>query len=347
MPETKPKTDTQSRSYSLCFHNLEDTGYTHEKIMQILQSIPSIKYCCLAEEIGVESKKLHAHAYFYSSSPIRFSTLRNKFFDADVNIQKSQGTAEENRSYCFKVGKWENDPKSDQRINGRQWEYGQLPENHKGQRTDLEQLYQLIKEGFSNSEILEAMPDIALRNIDKLDKVRLSLFYDKYSKERRLDLTTHYIYGITGGGKTRGILDMHGDESVYRVTDYAHPFDSYDPTRHSVIVFDEFRSSLKLQDMLSYLDVYAVLLPARYSNKVAAYTTAYVVSNEPFESQYADIQKVPDKAETYAAWVRRFNGYVKRYNADGTIDTWDTMKEYLDRNKSWHTPEATDNLPFE
>ena len=48
------------------------------------------------------------------------------------------------------------------------------------------------------------------------------------------------------------------------LTDYEHPFDGYRSTEHSVLVFEEFRSSLRIQDMLNYLDGYPCELKARY-----------------------------------------------------------------------------------
>ena len=342
----KTQKDTQSRTYTLCFHNIEETGYSLDTIKEIIEGIPSLIYACGAEEIGCETNKLHIHTYFACKNPIRFSTLRNKFSDADVNIQASQGTAYENRDYIFKEGKWENDPKADQKT-GVNFEIGTVPENHQGHRSDLEALYNMVKEGFSNIEIINTYPDIAILHLDKLDKLRTALFFQKYSSERRLDLKVHYIFGATRTGKTRSVLDEYGDENCYRVTDYAHPFDSYDPTKHSVIIFDEFRSSLPLQDMLNYLDIYVLTLPARYSNKIASYKTAIIISNEPFESQYSELQKDSGKKETYQAWVARFNGYVKHFDKDGSVKTYETIQEYLYRKEDFHPiSEENSEIPF-
>ncbi len=57
------------------------------------------------------------------------------------------------------------------------------------------------------------------------------------------DLKVIYISGATGTGKTRGILDKHGDGNVYRVNDYEHPFDGY--SCQNILAFDEFRSQLR------------------------------------------------------------------------------------------------------
>ena len=39
-----------------------------------------------------------------------------------------------------------------------------------------------------------------------------------------------------------------------KVTDYIHPFDTY--KGQDILIFEEFHSNLKIQDMLNYLDGY-------------------------------------------------------------------------------------------
>lgn len=43
--------------------------------------------------------------------------------------------------------------------------------------------------------------------------------------------------------------------------------------------------------MLNYLDIYPLMLPARYGDKVACYETVYIVSNWSLEQQYETVQK--------------------------------------------------------
>ena len=98
-------------------------------------------------------------------------------------------------------------------------------------------------------------------------------------------------------------MEFHGYENVFRVTNYAHPFDNY--KGESVIVFEEFRSSLPIADMLNYLDGYPLTLPCRYADKVACYTTVYIASNIPIEEQYVSTQH--NESETYNAFLRRIH----------------------------------------
>jgi hypothetical protein len=96
-------------------------------------------------------------------------------------------------------------------------------------------------------------------------------------------------------------MDGFGYSNVHRITDYDHPWDSY--RQQDVVIFEEFRSSLKIQDMLNYLDGYPLELPCRYVNKIACYTKVFLLTNIPFEEQYQQVQK--EQRSTWAAFKRR------------------------------------------
>lgn len=333
------KKDTQSRSWILVINNYDEHGISPQKFEEILLNIPSMKYWCYSLECGSENQTPHIQGFMVTKSPIRFSTLHNKF-NKVAHLEQAKGSPQENRDYVQKQGKWADTEKASTNT-GIFKEWGELPQSHQGKRNDLITLYELVKDGLTDSEIIEICGETAIKHVDKIGKLRLTYLQDKYKSHRRLDLKVHYITGKTGTGKSRDILDEHGDANVYRVTDYQHPFDSYQC--ESVIVFEEFRSSIRLQDMLNYLDIYPAVLPARYSNKFACYTTVYVVSNWSFEMQYEELQKNPDQKSTYEAWVRRFNGAVKEYTDDEII-TYSSMQDYLKRKNTFK--KATSDNPF-
>lgn len=335
----KPKKDTQALAYLMTCNNPLEKGYTHEEIIKRLHTIPRIDYFCLCDEIGLETKTPHTHVYFHTKQQgVRHSTLRNKFPNFD--IRATQGNSTENRDYVRKEGAYLNSEKKETNLIETFEEWGELPVSHQGKRTDLERLYQLVKDGLRDSEIIELCGDTAIKHIDKIAKLRLTFLTDKYKSHRRLNLKVVYISGATGTGKTRGVLDTHGDSEVYRVSDYQHPFDSYNC--EPVIAFDEFRSSLKLQDMLNYLDIYPIQLPARYSNRYACYDFLYIISNWTLEEQYSDVQK--SNPESWKAFLRRIHE-VRIYSEDGTITTYDSVDKYLKRDEQFHP--VTEPIPFE
>lgn len=337
--ETRAAKNIQRFSFQLTQNNPLDYNITHLEVKKrLVENFPTLKYFCLADEIG-EQGTPHIHIYVCFGSRVRFSKLRKYFPEA--HIEPAKGTVENNIDYIKKSGRWKDTGKSETRVEGTFEEWG-TPPRQKGKNMEMEELYQLVQAGYSNAEILALNNDYIL-NIDKLDKLRTMLLTEKYKNIRRLDLRVVYICGATGTGKTRGILDTHGDSNVYRVTDYHHPFDGYQC--QPAIVFDEFRSSLKISDMLDYLDIYPLELPARFSNKFSCFNFAYIVSNWELEKQYREVQA--DSPETWKAFLRRIHE-VQVYQEDGSITVYDTVEKYLKRNEQFHTMTEAEQqqLPF-
>ena len=61
--------------------------------------------------------------------------------------------------------------------------------------------------------------------------------------------------------------------------------------------------------MLNYLDIYPLMLPARFNDKVACYDTVYITSNISLGEQYSEVQHY--KPETWKAFIRRINFLVE------------------------------------
>lgn len=334
----KDDKDTQANQYQITINNPLAKGWTHKKITgTFVKNFKTLQYLCMADEQG---STFHTHMFVKFSSRVRFSTIKRHFPEA--HIEKAKGTVSQNVDYIKKSGKWKNTEKNETSIEGTFEEWGKQPPDSRGERFDMTELYHMVAEGMTNAEILAVNQDYIL-NIDKLDKLRTILLTERYKNNRRLDLKVIYISGETGTNKTRSVLDKHGDSNVYRVTDYQHPFDSYNC--QPVICFDEFRSSLRLKDMLNYCDIYPIELPARYSNKFACYDTVYIISNWELERQYSELQK--EDRESWNAFLRRIHE-VHNYEENKPITVYDSVKEYLERNSSFHKPteDETEDNPF-
>lgn len=178
-------------------------------------------------------------------------------------------------------------------------EWGELPPDKGKSETQAERIMQLVMEGKTNAQILKEMPT-AFSKINYIEQARQTLLQEQHENEWR-NLSVTYIWGETGAGKTRSIMDLYGYPNVYRVMDYAHPFDGY--KGQDVILFDEFRSQFPLSAMLGYLDGYPVELPCRYANKFACFTKVFLVSNIPLEQQYPNVQQ--HEPGSWAAFRRR------------------------------------------
>lgn len=311
--------DTKSRKWQITINNPVDKGYTHDYIIEQLKGLKSILYFCMSDEIGLECKTCHTHVYACFHSAVRFSTLLKRFEGA--HFEMARGTSEQNRDYVFKSGKWKNCEKGETSIEGTQEEYGELPVERPGHRSDLDDLYDMIRQGMDDYEILEQMPDKMLC-LDKIQKAREVLRSKQYEDVER-DIEVIYSYGDTGTGKTSSVYKAHGYREVCMITNYrGHAFDDY--RGQDVLLFEEFRSSLYLDDMLKYLDRYPIMLPARYGNKVASYTKVYINSNIPLIAQYPNVQKF--EPASWVAFLRRITK-VRVFRHDGIQEM--TVKEYM------------------
>lgn len=300
--------DIQSRKWQITLNNPRDKGLTHEVIKGKIQEIRSVKYYCLGDEIGQEGQTPHTHIFLYCSR-LRFSTIKKMF--PEGHIERAYGTAEENRAYIRKDGKWAEDEKADTSVEGTFEEWGELPEEPgAGYRTDIGEIYEQIYDGASNAQIMAKNPEAA-QHINKMDKIRQEILEAEYRDSWR-NLTVTYIFGPTATGKTRSVMEQHGYGSVYRVTDYNHPFDRY--AQEPVLCLDEFRSSLLIGDMLDYLDGYPLALPARYANRQACFETVYIISNIDLKEQYPNIQAI--EPETWQAFLRRIHQVIE-YRKEG------------------------------
>jgi hypothetical protein len=289
--------DTRSRKWQLTINNPEENGYPHSFIREILGSFETIRYWCMADEVGEEGTP-HTHLYIHFKNVTRFSTLKNKF--PKFHMLTANGTSQQNRDYIYKEGKWEKDKKRETHKPETREEYGEMPQERQGARNDMDDIYDMLASGMTVDEIIEECPQHKIK-ISQLEKNRQMHLAKKYKKMYR-ELEVTYVHGETGKGKTRDILQRY-DYEVYRVTNYDHPFDGYNG--EDVIIFDEFRNSLKLSDMLIYLEGHPQTLPARYANRQACYTKVYIVSNWDFMKQYTEIRK--NDKESIDAWTRRIH----------------------------------------
>lgn len=321
--------DRQAQRFQLTINNPVDHGFSHEEIKNtLINHFKTVSYFCMVDEQGT---CYHTHVFVCFNSRVRVSMIKKHFPSAHYEITK--GTVKDNIDYIQKGGKWENDVKHGTQIEGTFEEYGTRPSESKGRDADMAELYEMVLCGMTNAEIIAINQDYIM-HLSRIDQLRTTILTDKYRDCRRLDLRVVYVYGATGTGKTRDILDEHGDSNVYRVTDYQHPFDQY--ANQEIIMFDEFRDSLRIQDMLNYCDIYPISLPSRYANKFACYNKVYIVSNWALENQYAYLHH--NDKESWDAFLRRIHK-VKVYTDTG-IRVFDSVAEYMAKKHELREPTA-------
>ena len=315
----------QSRKYLLTINNPADYGLTHEKIKALVQSL-SPAYFCMADEIASTGTH-HTHVFLYRPSPVRWHTVKNLFPTA--HIDKAYGSAQENRDYIQKGGKWSDTEKAETVVPDSFEEFGHMPLPQSEKAPEMTALLEDIAAGKTTSQIIRENPKLAFR-VKEIDVLRQTLLSEKYAEQNRI-VETQYLYGATGTGKTSGIYRRHDPRDIYRVTNYRNvrgvSFDDYHG--QDVIVFEEFASQIPIEEMLNLLDIYPLMLPARYSDKVACYTKVYITSNLPLSRQYQAVQQY--HPETWKAFLRRIRTFTE-YRENGApitrpVSEWRWMLE--------------------
>ena len=174
-----------------------------------------------------------------------------------------------------------------------------------------------LKNGISTAEIIIKYPKLAFKTND-INTLRNTLLSEKYMKENR-EVAVTYLYGKSGTGKTSSIYKKYKVENICRITNYGISgikFDQY--TSQDVLVFEEFRSQIAIAELLSYLDIYPLMLPARYADKIACYTKVYLLSNIPLNMQYQAAQEY--EVATWNAFVRRINYVIEQIDYNTQIE---------------------------
>lgn len=303
--------DTQSRTYQITINNPEEKGFTDDKIDQIIAKSRVI-FACYAHEIG-ENGTPHVHIYLHFPTPRRFSTLNKQFPGA--HIEKTYGSVQDNIDYIKKQGKFADSAKSETTVEGSYREFGKVPSSLLQEFSDMEQVVDLLDKGYSVTEIIKTFPKYAFR-VNNIEAVKQAFLSEKYRETMR-PIEVTYKFGSTGTGKTRSIYQQYPTEEICRITSYGRngvKFDNY--KSEDVLVFEEYASQIPIEEFLVYLDIYPLMLPARYADKTACYTKVIITSNLPLSAQY--ITEQHQKPETYKAFLRRIN-FVEEYFPDGIV----------------------------
>ena len=324
-----------SRKWQVTINNPLEKGFTHEKIIEVLSGIRGKSlYWCMCDEEGDECETLHTHIFIYRRGAFTWQQIDDLF--PDCHRDNCYGTPAENRAYILKDGeKFHKDEtghysyidsngKLHEGVNFTDtfYEFGECPVEHQGVSTSSQLVVSMIKDGATNDEIVDEVPS-SYKDLEKIERVR-SMYRDKKFASMWRDVEVTYIFGPTGIGKTRGVMEKYGYGNCYRVTDYKHPFDTYDG--QDVLIFEEFRGGLKHGDMLNYLDGYPLLLPCRYFNRQACYTKVYILTNIPPDNQYPGVD-----SESIAAFFRRI-GRVIEYKSDGKAYSYNSVEAFTHRH---------------
>ena len=304
---------SQMRKVQITINNAEKYGLTHSEIIKQVMRFNPV-YCCLSDEIGPEGTP-HTHVFFCCASPFRFDTVKRRFPVA--HIEEAYGSCQANRDYIRKEGIWAGTAKAETSIPGTFEEFGTMPDERAEKAPAMAELIADLDAGKRTPEIIRDNPKYGFKSKD-IDTLRDVLKAEDFATCER-EISVIYKYGPTDTGKTRSIFAAHPPEDIFRLTHYGTQntgvrFDGYHG--QPVLVFEEFSSNIPITEMLCYLDRYPLMLPARYNDRPACYTTVYFTSNVPLSAQYLAVQA--QQPAVWRAFLRRISR-VEEFRSDGRI----------------------------
>lgn len=289
------KKNSRCRCWVGTWNNPKMTDDEFKEHLLTLYNGEILQYAIFQREKGEKKGTIHFQFFVNFKNPQYFKKVKTTFLPQGCHFAPMISTANRCRDYCSKV---------DTRVSGP-FEIGEFEEER--QRTDLSKAIKMIDEGVPFEIVSKIFPSQSFIYERQLkSRERMYLQESQRNIFRKLNVT--YIYGIAGSGKTRYVMEKYGYDKVYRVKFYdSRAFDAYN--NEKIILFDEFRSSFKISDMLNYLDGYPLELPCRYNDKVASYTEVFIISNIPLSKQYENIQE--SENETYNAFLRRIHNVIR------------------------------------
>jgi len=192
---------------------------------------------------------------------------------------------------------------------------GSLPKLGESKVSQWDDIRQAIENGWSDLEICARWPQEGIRSKAAIRGYRL--MWQRVHQEWR-DVEVVYLWGTTGTGKTRAVTAKYGYPNVFRVTDYSKgAFDTYD--NQDVVVFEEFRSSMRLEKMLNYLDGHPVELECRYANQFLMAKKIFILTNIPISEQYPrmhDEYSSVGQMNSWEAFNRRITHVIEAREGD-------------------------------
>lgn len=320
----------KSRRFQVTVNNPIEKGITADKIKEILKQWKHMLYYCFCYETG-EQGTYHVHIYFKVANPLSMHSVSKEFANGHVECIKAS-SSQENRDYIRKEGAYLDSEKAATCHRETFFESGPCPVDGKekqGERTDIETMMSLIRDGAGNMEICDEVPSMSLR-LSAVEQYRQAYFAEQGKTYRQM--TVWYVFGKTRTGKTSYVYQSHDADEICSITDYRGNgiWDQYDTARTRVLLLDEFHSSIPFSLLLAICDGQPLTLNCRYANRVCLHDTVYIVSNISLLGQYPEERR--NRPERWEALLARISN-IRYYSALGKYKDY-TVEKYLKAEKN-------------
>lgn len=234
-----------------------------------------IKYMVYQEEECPDTKRLHLQCYLECFNSVNYTDVKKMLNDNSLHCELRKGSDIKAREYCMKE-----ESKKKEYV-----EIGKFIANKQGKRTDLECVYNMVKNGKSDYDIQEEYPSIYCKFYKGIEKMRNNIRSENVGKFRKVDVSVKI--GIAGSGKTKSVYDEYDTKEVYRLKKSNNDnvwFDDYKGEK--VLLIDDFYGWIKYSYLLELLDGYCIQLDCKGSYTYAMWDKVIITSNNDVDSWY-------------------------------------------------------------
>lgn len=251
-------TSSTSKSWTFTINN-----YTESDIRKLTDLEKT--YLIYGQEVG-ESGTPHLQGFLILKKSSRMPALKKIFPTAHWEIAKVACAA---ANYCLKDDN-----------------YTIIDNRAQGQRTDLAHAMELVRTG-GLPHLIEQAGETYVRYHAGLEKISLY-----YQKPRTFKPIVTWIYGPTGTGKTRSVVEKHDDLWISLST--LKWWDGYD--NQEAVLIDDFRADYcTYHELLRILDRYPFTVQVKGSTRKLNSKYMYITSCYPPDQVYQtreDIQQL-------------------------------------------------------
>lgn len=283
-----------SRRYCFTLNN-----FTQDEYQLLLDKITNtmadtVRYAIVGKEVS-ESGTPHLQGFISLSKKLRLKQLKREYLGNRVHAEPAKGTDKDNQVYCSKDGDFE--------------EFGSLPEENQGKRTDLKSAIDSLKNGATLSDVAEEHSEVFVKFGRGLRDLKLIL--DKpYNHDKVRGI---WIWGPPGTGKSHHARLMN-PESTY-LKPQNKWFDGY--CGQEVILLDDLDTGMLGHYLKIWADKYACTGETKGGTVNLRHKTFIITSNYPISHFF------PEDPEMKEAVERRF----KEIHMTGLVEHIDMINK--------------------
>lgn len=272
---------TRQRNWCFTLNNPEEKELIDENDFDLeTWKHPYATYIVCQLEQG-EKGTPHLQGYVQLSKALRLPQLKQWLPAA--HFEPARGSPTDNKTYCTK---------QEGRLAGP-WEWGEI--RRQGQRTDLAELVEAVKQGMELLDIILKWPH-ALKYIKHLQYLK-SLFAPK----RRAIPCIVWLWGESGTGKSTAANLLAPNAYQYCQGSTGNWWNGYDGQR--TVIFNEFDGKYPIKRLQQVLDVHPYRVEVKGSSAALSASNFIFTSNEAPATTYTGSDDVDPLLRRLENWA--------------------------------------------